>query len=422
MRSKRTVKPVKIFDNSVTNSNKNKNNLKNSIKKKRNIISNEMNDLNDMVDVEGGNGSGDNNGSKVDENRGNQNKDGTEENTFEEEVLTYEEDEMENVDRIKRNNEQKENINSGSTYAKMVTKGMQIVNNKLDFIPTEINEDGSEIMIFDEDLVDKGSVQWKLTVCDMKNDGTCMLKFKNEAGMNKVLELVNVPLEAWSKEGISALASSLGKPLIMDTMTAKRYSLGEGRMDFARILVEFDVMKGFKEKIELQYRDKDNNKKGTKHVKVEYAWKPDICSHCKVFRDRKQQKDRRNFNDGRKINDEIRNKRDIWKRKEVNEGKQNNFRGEEQEKKGNDKDKRDGVRSRNKFEVLNGMDTDNEELEILKTIRINWKSIKNQLEINKLKDMEDGNKDIKDVLEANSGIAKDLSTEEVEGMDTTILY
>ncbi|GJW01572.1 agamous-like MADS-box protein AGL62 [Tanacetum coccineum] len=84
--------------------------------------------------------------------------------------------------------------------------------------------------------------------------------------------------------------------------------------------------------------------------------------------------------------------------------------GKEQEKKGNDKDEGDGVRSRNKFEVLNGMDTDNEELDILK-----GGMIVDQLEINKLKNMKDGNEDIKDVLEANSGIAKDLSTKELEG-------
>ncbi|GJW39228.1 RNA-directed DNA polymerase, eukaryota, reverse transcriptase zinc-binding domain protein [Tanacetum coccineum] len=431
MRSKRTIKPVKIFDNYVTNSIRNKNNQKNSTKKKRNIISNEMDDLNDMVDVEGGDGLGDRNGGKDDENRGDQYKDGTEE--------------IQLRKKLKGNNDHKENINSGSTYTKMVTKDMHIVNNKLDFIPTEINENGSEIVIFDEDLVDKGKgcgVSGGVDDIDMKNDGTCMFKFRNEAGMNKVLEQVNVPLEAWSKEGISALASSLCKPLIMDTMTAKRCSLGEGRMDFARILVEFDVMKGFKEEIEIQYRDKDNNKKGTKHVKVKYAWKPDICSHCKMGNrrcgDRKQQKDRRNFSDGRKTYDEIRNKRDIWKRKEVNKGKQNNSRGKEQEKEGNDKDERDGIRSRNKFEVLNGMATNNEELEILKGRMIvdvflikktklscievkDWTQdmmnyYKNQLEINKLKDMEDGNEDIEDVLETNSGIAKDLSTKEVEDL------
>ncbi|GKF76722.1 hypothetical protein Tco_0229192, partial [Tanacetum coccineum] len=46
--------------------------------------------------------------------------------------------------------------------------------------------------------------------------------------------------------------------------------------------------------------------------------------------------------------------------------------------------------------------------------QVMMKYYKNQLEINKLKDMEDGNEDIEDVLEANSGIANDLSTEEVE--------
>ncbi|GJS25684.1 RNA-directed DNA polymerase, eukaryota, reverse transcriptase zinc-binding domain protein [Tanacetum coccineum] len=368
MRSKRTIKPVKIFDNSVTNSNRNKNNQKNSTNKKRNIISNEMDDLNDAVDVEGGNGAGDSNGGKDDENIGNQNK------------------------------------------------GYRMSVHELRY------------------HIRRMWSKWGVDDIDMKNDGTCMFKFRNEAGMNKVLELgpmivnnkpilVNVPLEAWSKEGISALASSLGKPLIMDTMIAKRCSLGEGRMDFARILVEFDVMKGFKEEIEIQYRDKENNKKERSVDELE----KDARKKEELIRKKNEE------------NDEIRNKRDIWKRKEGNEGKNNNSRGKEKEKKGNDKDEGDGVRSRNKFEVLNGMDTDNEELDILKGGMIvdvflikktqpscidvkDWTQdmmqyYKKQLEINKLKNMEDGNEDIEDVLEANSGIAKDLSTKELEGMD-----
>ncbi|GJX87693.1 RNA-directed DNA polymerase, eukaryota, reverse transcriptase zinc-binding domain protein [Tanacetum coccineum] len=208
----------------------------------------------------------------------------------------------------KKGTEQKGNdyeVNySQRTYAKMVTKDMKIVNNKLDFVPTVISKEGSEIVIFDEALVEKGSAQWKLIVCghfmgykmivhelryhlrrmlskwgiddiDLKADGTCMFKFRNEE--------VNILMEAWSTEGISALASCLGKPLIMDNMTARRCQFWEGRMDFARVLVEFDVMKGFKEKIEIQYRDMNNNKKGSKYVKVEYAWKPEICPHCHVF-------------------------------------------------------------------------------------------------------------------------------------------
>ncbi|GKB62678.1 hypothetical protein Tco_0918864 [Tanacetum coccineum] len=109
--------------------------------------------------------------------------------------------------------------NNGDSYAKTVKKDLKNVNNKLNFVLTEISEEGSEIVIFDEELNEKG------------------------------------------------------KPLIMDNMTTKRCQFREGRMDFARVLVEFDVLKGFKEKIEIQYMDKNNNK-GSKYVTVKYAWKP----------------------------------------------------------------------------------------------------------------------------------------------------
>ena len=44
------------------------------------------------------------------------------------------------------------------------------------------------------------------------------------------VKMFDVPLEAWSKEGISKLASGLGKPLIMDAMTANMCQFGKGRI------------------------------------------------------------------------------------------------------------------------------------------------------------------------------------------------
>ncbi|PWA58708.1 hypothetical protein CTI12_AA397300 [Artemisia annua] len=61
------------------------------------------------------------------------------------------------------------------------------------------------------------------------------------------------------------------------------YAKAVRKLEFARVLVEFDVYKGFKDEIVIQYRNKDNVVKRTKTVKVEYMWKPDICSHCSVF-------------------------------------------------------------------------------------------------------------------------------------------
>ncbi|GJX45179.1 RNA-directed DNA polymerase, eukaryota, reverse transcriptase zinc-binding domain protein [Tanacetum coccineum] len=96
-------------------------------------------------------------------------------------------------------------------------------------------------------------------------------------------KLNNIPLEAISNKGISALASSLGKPLRMDNTTAKVCQSGMGKGEYTRVLVEFDVNKGFKDEICIRYRNKENQVKGTKSVKVEYQWRSEICTHYKVF-------------------------------------------------------------------------------------------------------------------------------------------
>ncbi|GJY29441.1 RNA-directed DNA polymerase, eukaryota, reverse transcriptase zinc-binding domain protein [Tanacetum coccineum] len=107
----------------------------------------------------------------------------------------------------------------------------------------------------------------------------CGTEFSNAEGLRTVIDK-----GPWmSIDGISALASSLGNPLIMDTMTATMCHSGIGRTDFGRVLVEMDVGKEFKKEIEVQYRDGENKIKGTKKVSVTYDWKPSACTHCKVF-------------------------------------------------------------------------------------------------------------------------------------------
>nr|GEV03876.1 hypothetical protein [Tanacetum cinerariifolium] len=68
-------------------------------------------------------------------------------------------------------------------------------------------------------------------------------KFHDEGGMDEVVKnraepnklpmcvkILNVPMEAWSIKGISALASSIWKPIIMDDITAKTCAKGLKRM------------------------------------------------------------------------------------------------------------------------------------------------------------------------------------------------
>ena len=70
-------------------------------------------------------------------------------------------------------------------------------------------------------------------------------------GMQKVeptklpmwIKLLAILMEACSMEGISALSSCLGKPFMMDDMTAKLCQFGIGKSDYGRVLVELDAMK-----------------------------------------------------------------------------------------------------------------------------------------------------------------------------------
>ncbi|GJW70337.1 RNA-directed DNA polymerase, eukaryota, reverse transcriptase zinc-binding domain protein [Tanacetum coccineum] len=128
--------------------------------------------------------------------------------------------------------------------------------------------------------------------------GMCFFKFGNEEGMYYVVEngpwmvrnkplvqkwnplmnmemneptviplwvrLMNVLMEAWTVKGISKIASSLGKPIIMDAMTTNLCQYGSGRVGYARVLVEIAVKNGFQEEIEICYRDDENNTIGVK--------------------------------------------------------------------------------------------------------------------------------------------------------------
>ena len=117
------------------------------------------------------------------------------------------------MDRVNVNN----NVEGVKSYAKMVQKHEKLLDTSLDFKPTEVCDDGTEYVIFDEEIVAKGSKKWNLTVCgqfigcsvnenelryhvrrmwskygliDVQVDrkGVCYFKFKNKEGLGKVIE------------------------------------------------------------------------------------------------------------------------------------------------------------------------------------------------------------------------------------------
>lgn len=83
----------------------------------------------------------------------------------------------------------------------------------------------------------------------------------------------NVPLEYWTAQGLSHIASAVGKPLYADEMTKKCQ-----RLTFAKVCVEVDLNSTFPSSFELLYPSGDSVT-----VEIKYPWHPLKCLHCKVF-------------------------------------------------------------------------------------------------------------------------------------------
>ncbi|GJZ67450.1 RNA-directed DNA polymerase, eukaryota, reverse transcriptase zinc-binding domain protein [Tanacetum coccineum] len=214
--------------------------------------------------------------------------------------------------------------------------------NKLVRVPVKVNDQGREVVVMDP-VVEEGSKKWDLTLVRyfvglkmgyyeisghlkrmwishqlaeiITNDcGLYFLKFRSLEGMNFVLEngpwlvdskpffvkkweagmcmekpkpdkvplwvkIMNVPLEAWNAQGISRIASRIGNPIIMDRITTSMCDRAYGRASFARVLIEVDASKELVESVEICYEKLGKSM----NLRVEYAWKPSLCTHCKVF-------------------------------------------------------------------------------------------------------------------------------------------
>ena len=84
----------------------------------------------------------------------------------------------------------------------------------------------------------------------------------------------NVPLEYWNQEGLSYIASMIGKPLHVDKMTVTRRQI-----IYARICIEVTASKDWIHSFDLV--DADRSSPIT--IQVEYHWTLSRCSTYKCF-------------------------------------------------------------------------------------------------------------------------------------------
>ena len=87
------------------------------------------------------------------------------------------------------------------------------------------------------------------------------------------VKFYNIPLEYWTNTSLGYIASVVGNPLHIDTLTEN-----QSKLSFARICIEAGVDCEFPKSILLGL---GNGKYST--ISIEYPWTPQCCSNCKLF-------------------------------------------------------------------------------------------------------------------------------------------
>ena len=88
------------------------------------------------------------------------------------------------------------------------------------------------------------------------------------------IKLRHLPVELWTEEGLSIVASGIGKPLYPDAITRTCT-----RLDFARVCVMLDVHSKIHKHIIIMAPDEEGGETPCK-VEVEYEWLPPKCTCC----------------------------------------------------------------------------------------------------------------------------------------------
>ncbi|GJV10400.1 hypothetical protein Tco_1351941 [Tanacetum coccineum] len=183
--------------------------------------------------------------------------------------------------------------------------------------------------------------------------------------------MINIPIEAWSVEGISALASSLSKPLVMDAMTAN--------------MCQYSVESLFGHCL-------------------------GNCTKRPRTEEEKQRKNVHNQNKNwqQRVHNGNGNRQEYMKRNVNNVGVNDANKSVGQNDKGKVNQVNKGTMERNKFEVLNEVNT-NEDSKV--------RTLKDRL----LKEQEDKRKNVEDVFDNEDGISQTMTWDNVIGLSKGIL-
>ncbi|KAJ0442317.1 putative RNA-directed DNA polymerase [Helianthus annuus] len=169
-----------------------------------------------------------------------------------------------------------------------------------------------------EYFVTKRWEKYGLSKCMMNGKGFFFFKFESKEGMEQVLQdgpwlirnipiflkhwstntelkkeelqkipvwvkLHDVPIAAYTEEGLSLIASKVGIPKILDNETANMCSDSWGRSSYARAIIEVDASKDLKETVSIAVPNLEDGGVLKSTINVEYEWTPPRCATCNIF-------------------------------------------------------------------------------------------------------------------------------------------
>ncbi|GKB47808.1 hypothetical protein Tco_0898561 [Tanacetum coccineum] len=95
------------------------------------------------------------------------------------------------------------------------------------------------------------------------------------------VKIQKVHVVAYVEDGLSLIATQIGKPIMLDAFTSSMCNDPWGRIRYARALIEVSTDKELKKEVTIAILIVDGEGYTMEKMSVEYEWKPPCCNECK---------------------------------------------------------------------------------------------------------------------------------------------
>ncbi|GJU43577.1 hypothetical protein Tco_1200843 [Tanacetum coccineum] len=97
------------------------------------------------------------------------------------------------------------------------------------------------------------------------------------------VKMHKIPVVTYCEDGLSLIATQIGKPIMLDAFTSSMCEDPWGRLRFARALIEVSADKALKKEVVMAISEEDGTGHTKETIRLEYEWKPPICIDYHVF-------------------------------------------------------------------------------------------------------------------------------------------